>query len=279
MKSKIKSIVVCLLCLVISFVTRPVAAQWLKLSLPFQGSMILFIASDLLLTFIAIRVLIKLAYNEPLAEFRIDRIHFKAKWFILALLLPLGVVAATILFTRGSFTLVNQPMDQLATVLVPGVLGAGLLASLTEEMIFRGVIMRVIEREWSLRIAFLVPSLLFAILHVLNGRLSLKECLLVIVAGTLTGVLFSMGAYFSGTIWCSFLYHFCWNLIVSSGIFMMSNVENPISPIQYVMQDKNILLTGGVFGIQSSVFAMVGYVVAIVFLLVQSVWKRNRSDI
>ena len=55
--------------------------------------------------------------------------------------------------------------------------------------------------------AVLGPSLAFALLHVLGRELSFAGILQLLAAGTAVGVLFSLVAYESGTVWCLSLIH------------------------------------------------------------------------
>ncbi|MFR8460535.1 MAG: lysostaphin resistance A-like protein [Ruthenibacterium lactatiformans] len=77
---------------------------------------------------------------------------------------------------------------------------------------FRGVLMTAVERRWNKTAAVLGPSLAFALLHVLGRELSFAGILQLLAAGTAVGVLFSLVAYESGTVWCGAAMHAVWNM-------------------------------------------------------------------
>ena len=73
-------------------------------------------------------------------------------------------------------------------------------------MVFRGVILNALKKRWNIKVAVIVPSMLFGIVHVLGQDFSIGSCLLVIIAGTMVGVMFSMIAIESGSVWNSSCY-------------------------------------------------------------------------
>ena len=96
-----------------------------------------------------------------------------------------------------------------------GVAFTGIAAGFVEEMVFRGVILNALKKRWNVKVAVIVPSMLFGIVHVLGQDFSIGSCLLVIIAGTMVGVMFSMIAIESGSVWNSGIVHAIWNVVIS----------------------------------------------------------------
>lgn len=69
-----------------------------------------------------------------------------------------------------------------------GIAFTGLAAGFVEEMVFRGIILNILKDKWNTKIAVLVTSLLFGIVHIIRMDFSLVSCLLVLVAGTMAGI-------------------------------------------------------------------------------------------
>ena len=137
--------------------------------------------------------------------------------------------------------------------------------------------MRTVERRWNGTAAVLIPSVLFALMHTINMRLGFVDMLLLIVAGTSVGVMFSLIALQSGTIWSGAAVHALWNAITFGGI-VIENSANKTSAsfiYKYELFDTNVLLTGGKFGIESALPAIIGYlsVSAIAFALIRKTTK------
>ena len=80
-----------------------------------------------------------------------------------------------------------------------------------------------------------------------------------LLAGTAVGILFALIAYESGSIWSGALVHGVWNLFMVSQILSIGPEADASSIFSYVLEVKNPLLTGGDFGIEASVIAMMAY--------------------
>ena len=84
-------------------------------------------------------------------------------------------------------------------------------------MVFRGVILNVLKKKWNIKAAVIVPSILFGFVHILGMNFSVGSCLLVILAGTMVGVMFSLIAIESGSVWNSGVVHAVWNIVIIGG--------------------------------------------------------------
>ena len=84
-------------------------------------------------------------------------------------------------------------------------------------MVFRGVILNVLKKKWNIQAAVIVPSILFGFVHILGMNFSVGSCLLVILAGTMVGVMFSLIAIESGSVWNSGVVHAVWNIVIIGG--------------------------------------------------------------
>lgn len=87
------------------------------------------------------------------------------------------------------------------------------------------------------------------------------SCALVLVAGTMVGVMFSLITFATKSIWNSAIVHAIWNIIIIGGILWTGTEFDEYSLYSYVLDSKSFLLTGGAFGIESSVVAVVGYII------------------
>jgi membrane protease YdiL (CAAX protease family) len=148
-----------------------------------------------------------------------------------------------------------------------------LVAGITEELIFRGFIMRLVEARWNRLAAMIAPSVLFALLHISGmANPNIADILRLLVAGTSVGVMFSMIACHSGSIWPGAVVHGIWNLIIIGGILRI-DVAPARSVFTYTLSADSALLTGGAFGIEASLPAVTGYCIVIV-----SVWILGRKS-
>lgn len=196
------------------------------------------------------------------------------KWSIaLALVLPGFVVAVYSFFGQwsvGNFTLAEGICLVLASVLI------ALKSGLTEEVLFRGYILRLLESRWGRPLAIFLPSLLFGLVHLTSmTEFSLPSILLLLLSGTMVGILFSLAACRADSIAASALIHGVWNLVMITGIVNIRAGE-PASGAFFCLSipGEPIWLTGGEFGPEASLIALAAYALGCAFLI----WGRNRRS-
>lgn len=214
--------------------------------------------------------------KEELAAFCIPKCRIQLKWAVAAVLLPVLVSAVYLLFP-GSYE--TNPLDsgtKLAFV-TRGIFLAGVGAGVVEELLFRGLLMNVVIKKCGRAVGILAPSVLFASLHIIGMNFSLLSCVQVMAAGTMVGVMFSLITLEGRSVWNSAIVHGVWNMIIIGGGLTVGMELNEYSVSSYVLETRAFLLTGGEFGIESSVIAIVGYIV----VSLAAVWmirRRGRQE-
>lgn len=215
--------------------------------------------------------------KEELAAFLIPKCRIQVKWAVAAVLLPV-LVSMVYLFLPGSF--VSNPLDtgtKLALV-TRGIFIAGLGAGIVEELLFRGLLMNVVIQKFGRAVGIFAPSVLFASLHIIGMNFSLLSCLQVMVAGTLVGIMFSLIALEGHSVWNSAIVHAVWNMIIIGGGLTIGTEVNEYAVSSYVLETRAFLLTGGEFGIESSVVAIIGYLAVSLVAAWMIRRKRERKD-
>lgn len=102
---------------------------------------------------------------------------------------------------------------------------------------------------------------LFGLVHIIGMDFSIISSLLVLIAGTMVGIMFSMVAIESGSVWNSGIVHSLWNILIIGGGLSISEKADEYSVMTYVLDSKDFVFTGGEFGIESSIIALLGYVI------------------
>lgn len=225
---------------------------------------------------------------------------------LLALLTALIVLGAYTLFVR---LLEQRPVSELSTKgaareLVTGIaIGAGLMtiivallwvlgyyrviqvnslsamlpmlalaitSGVTEEVLFRGIFFRLLEKGAGSIIALAVTSLFFGLVHLANPNASLLAALAIALeAGIMLGAAFML----TRRLWLAIGIHFAWNF-AQGGIFgvPVSGISLP-GWLQPRIQGPQ-LLTGGEFGVEASLLAL-ALCLAVGLLLVQRARQRG----
>lgn len=229
------------------------------------------------LTYFVLELFIRKMMKLPISDFGMSKFKIKTRWLFIAIVFPFIIKGSYLFLFHGEYVSSNMDGNQIFNTLSAGIAFTGIAAGFVEEMVFRGVILHALEKRWNMKIAVIVPSLLFGIVHILGQNFSIGSCLLVVLAGTMVGIMFSMIAIESGSVWNSGIVHAAWNVVIIGGGLAIGEKIDPYSVMTYVLDSKSFAITGGEFGIESSVISLIGYiiVVGIACMMITSK-KKNR---
>jgi uncharacterized protein len=155
-----------------------------------------------------------------------------------------------------------------------------LSSSVFEELLFRGVLFRSVETWFGSWAALVVSSLVFGLTHLMNPQGTIEGALFIAVEA---GILLAAAFMLTRRLWLSIGFHMAWNYTQSaifSGIVSGNDAQQGL--IRSTMKGPD-WLTGGSFGVESSVLALVlctttGIVMLIMAArrgkIVPPVWKR-----
>ena len=164
--------------------------------------------------------------------------------------------------------------------MVPAIAMA-LSSGVFEELLFRGVLFRSVETWFGSWAALAVSSLVFGLTHLLNPQGTLEGCLFIAVEA---GVLLAAAFMWTRRLWMSIGFHIAWNYTQSaifSGIVSGNDAEQGL--IRSTVKGPDFL-TGGSFGVESSVLALglcttTGIVMLVMAVkqgkIVPPAWKRS----
>ncbi|MBQ7944786.1 MAG: CPBP family intramembrane metalloprotease [Lachnospiraceae bacterium] len=227
--------------------------------------------------FIFIKLLCKKYIKDDMSNYNIPKFIIEVKWLVIAIALPLLVSAAYLLFVSGSFMQNEMSINEKLNLLSAGIFFTGFGAGIVEEMVFRGLMMSAIEKRYNKKVAIIVPSLLFGFVHILGMDFDLLSCMLVIFAGTMVGIMFSLIASETKSIWNSAIVHAVWNIVILGGFIWIGTEFDEYSLCSYVLDTKSFILTGGEFGIESSLIAVIGYCLVSILARSKLIWKTSEN--
>jgi membrane protease YdiL (CAAX protease family) len=156
-----------------------------------------------------------------------------------------------------------------------------LSSGIFEELLFRAVLFRSVETWLGSWAALVVSSLVFGLTHLMNPQGTLEGALFIAVEA---GVLLAAAYMLTRRLWLSMGFHVAWNY-TQSAIFSSIVSGNDAEPglIRSTIKGPD-LLTGGNFGVESSVLALALCTTTGVVMLamavkrgkiVPPVWKRR----
>lgn len=259
-RKMILSIILSLLALVAAqILSRLVASIAVLVKIPPFIANILAGMLYVVFAYFLIRLLCKKYIKGDMSDYNIPSFRIEMKWCAVAVLLPLIISAFYIFFVPGSFEKNDLDIHSILELLSAGIFFTGFGAGVVEEMVFRGIMMSAIEKRYNKKVAIIVPSVLFGFVHIIGMGFNVLSCALVVLAGTMVGIMFSLIASETKSIWNSAIVHALWNIITSGGILRIGIEFDAYSLLSYVLDSKSFLLTGGEFGMESSIIAVIGY--------------------
>jgi membrane protease YdiL (CAAX protease family) len=173
-----------------------------------------------------------------------------------------------VIYLSGSYKIVAV---NAVTHLLPA-LAMATSSAILEEILFRGVLFRIVEEKLGSYISLVISALVFGLLHLMNPNSSLLIGIgLAIQAGLLLGVLYM----YSRNLWLPIAVHFAWN-------FTLGGVWG--APVSGMLLEKSLitssfqgneLITGGSFGPEGSIQATLFCLVATTLILMMC-YRQNK---
>lgn len=150
-----------------------------------------------------------------------------------------------------------------------------------EEILYRGLLFRIVEETLGSWIAVAVSSLVFGVSHLLNPQATVIGALAISVEA---GLLLAAAYLLTRRLWLGIGLHMAWNY-TQSGIFsgVVSGATSEPGLIQSAIEGPEFL-TGGAFGLESSLVPFLLCTTAGAILLVKAIrrghimppiWKRK----
>ena len=140
-----------------------------------------------------------------------------------------------------------------------------------EEVLFRGVLFKWIDKRWGLWVALVISGLIFGLVHVTNDNATWwSGFAIAIEAGLLLGAAYK----WSGTLWLPIGIHWAW-IYTQGNIFGFAVSGNDAGSMWFKVTTQGPdILTGGPFGAEASIISVVlGAAIAAVF-----VWDFVRRE-
>ncbi|RSN46641.1 CPBP family intramembrane glutamic endopeptidase [Actinomadura sp. WAC 06369] len=150
-----------------------------------------------------------------------------------------------------------------------GILGFMAAAAVTEELLFRGVLFRIIEERIGTYLALALTGIVFGLMHMANPDANLWGALAIAIeAGGMLAAAYAA----TRNLWVPIGLHFAWNF-AQGGIFSTQVSGNGDS--EGLLESSTsgpVLLSGGDFGPEASGYAVLaGAVLTVVFM-----WLAHR---
>ncbi|MEJ1972552.1 MAG: type II CAAX endopeptidase family protein [Lacunisphaera sp.] len=175
--------------------------------------------------------------------------------------LPMAVLFALGVYERVLFHGASPALLGVATVI-------GIAATL-EELTYRCLLFRILERTWGTKWALAVQAVIFALQHLANvEKGGIGDAVTMLVAVTLLGLLWGAVFTLARNLWVVAAHHAAWNFAILLSGLPLSGIEDwrTLAPLESRFAGPD-WLTGGMFGPESSWLVIASTTVAVVLLL------------
>ncbi len=216
-------------------------------------------------------IVIYIAYGRFIERREVTELAVQGmgKQYGLGLLLgaALYTLCIIVLMVSGMYTVTG--MNPLS-FLIPA-LAMALSSSVFEELFFRGVIMKSVEDLAGSWIAIVVSSLVFGFMHLLNPAGTIEGAIYISIEA---GLLLAGAFLLTRKLWLCMGFHFGWNY-TQSAIFsgIVSGGDADPGLLQVTIEGPDFM-TGGSFGVESSVLALVACTTAGIIMIFIA-WRRG----
>lgn len=155
-----------------------------------------------------------------------------------------GIMLVTGVYSAGTLHAFSMDMLQMFIFY--------LMVATAEEILFRGILFRMIDNHLGTVVAYVISALLFGFMHYFQGTLW-SSIAIAIEAGLMLAAAYK----YTNTLWLPIGIHWAWNYTQGNVFgFMVSGTESGQSLIEPVLNGPE-LITGGIFGAEASLIAVV----------------------
>lgn len=137
-----------------------------------------------------------------------------------------------------------------------------ILVSLTEEILYRGYVLRNLMYSFDKYIALIISSIIFSTMHGLNPYVDTIGFLNIFLAGILLGITYIN----TKNLWFPIALHFSWNFFQTFLGFNVSG-QNAYSVINFKIE-KSTILNGGAFGFEGSILSLIAITITIIAIII-----------
>lgn len=250
-------------------VARWLRSAWVRLPVLAVGFGVVFLLADLIVDALRGTGLLCLAVGLVLAGAALLAYRLLVRWVERRPVVELaraGAVAAVgrgMLLGSALFVVVIGLIAAFGGYRVTGfgsvfgliaVMGIMAVGAVVEEVLFRGILFRLVEELAGTWGALIVSGLLFGVLHLVNPAATVWGALAIAIEAGLM-----LGAAYAATrrLWVPIAIHFGWNVALS-GIFgaVVSGADGePVGLLRAAMRGPAVL-TGGGFGPEASIVSI-----------------------
>lgn len=195
-------------------------------------------------------------------------------WIGVSILFTLLSIICGYLLNSGSIRIANVSLVYsiyfaFITALLPG---------MVEEICYRWFLYGMLKKDTNKFIAATITGLIFALMH-FNQANTFSSKVLLLCSGVLVTYLFCAIYERTKSIWPGAILHVIWDMFYTDTVMLVHHVSKLVSPTDHniaiiTLVNNNTLISGGDFGLDSSLSSMILYLLAAILIIK---WKKKDS--
>lgn len=228
------------------------------------------------LTWFAYRLIWEKMFKLDADKFGFRPMRLSWKWLVISFVMPLTLMAIYFNFVSGQLVVSDVGWEVQMNWITGAVFGTGFAVAFVEELLIRGLLLGLLVKRGGRRMALVISSAVFALLHLLTPNLGLYGALMTLLATYLISFVFTFAYWESGTMLCPILLHGIWNAFIIGGIVAIGPNVDSGALATYVLESDSPMITGGPFGVEAS-FISIGVILVFV-ILAHFLYAREMSN-
>jgi membrane protease YdiL (CAAX protease family) len=186
----------------------------------------------------------------------------------------LQFLTLVVIIINGGFEIIS--VNPVSDMIIPFTVAFSV--AIFEEILIRGIIFRILEEKLGSYISLIITAIIFGGLHVANPNSTLLSGLCV---GIEAGFLMGAAYIYARNLWFPIAIHFAWNFMQSGVFGAITSGNEKTSGLLTTKITGSQLITGGEFGPEGTIQAILFCVVAAIVLLklsknkiINPYWKK-----
>ena len=140
-----------------------------------------------------------------------------------------------------------------------------------EEIVFRGIMFRLLDSQFNLWVAMIISAIVFGAAHIINPNATVVSTVGISLA---TGVLFGLLFKYYRTLWVPIGIHWSWNFVQGTVTGCPVSGGAPDYSILQSVTSGPELFTGGLFGPEASIITMIAGLVLCIWLVIKLMCRK-----
>ena len=245
MREKAKALLHVVAVYLIAVFTNSFSMVALRLHMSVAAGSFLYNCLNIWSVFTAVYLYAKYVMRLSLPEVYCKKPLLLRRWGVAAALLPAAVDGFYLLFAKGTLMPGELTRQKLLQIFASSVFGVGFRAAVTEELLYRGLALRALQKGFGRKGAVCASGFLYALAQCEWFPLDGKEWLWTLTVTFITGTSLALVVCETGSIWSAVLIHGLYRIFSGDGrILHIAAEQNVPSVWTYVLETDNRLLAG-----------------------------------